>query len=151
MFVRHLQVAAIVALLGGLCLVTPTAAHVLAQPTPASAYTVTAGRLWSVVATLVGLTGVVIGGLALARSGRFGTDTGRTGGLVALVAGLAGAAIGGLVVAAAEGGPGTGYGIVGGFVALAVGLLGMVLGGLALARSRRTGRPQANERPFGSA
>ncbi|MEV4749315.1 DUF6223 family protein [Streptosporangium amethystogenes subsp. fukuiense] len=111
-----------------------------AQPDPASAYTLTAGRFWSLVAALLGLAGVVIGGLALARSaGRIGTGTGRRGAIVALAAGLAGAVGGGLVVAAADGGPGTGYGIVGGFVALAVGLIAMALGGLALARSRRTG------------
>jgi Family of unknown function (DUF6223) len=140
MSVRHLHAAATAALLGGFGLVTPAAAHVLVQPDPASAYTLTAGRLWSLVAALVGLTGVFIGGLALARSaGRIGTGTGRRGAIVALVAGLIGMAIGGLVVAAAEGGPGTGYGIVGGFVAVVVGLIGMALGGLALARSRRTG------------
>jgi hypothetical protein len=152
MSVRHLHVAAIAALLGGFWFVAPAAAHVLAQPDPASAYTLTAGRFWSVVATLVGLTGVVIGGLAFARAGRIGT--GRRGAIVALAAGLAGAAIGGLVVAAAEGGPGTGYGIVGGFVALAVGLIGMALGGLALARSRRAGLAadrSEHERPIRSA
>jgi hypothetical protein len=138
MSVRHLYAAATAALLGGFGLVTPVAAHVLAQTDPASAYTLSAGRFWSFVATLVGLTGVVIGGLALARSGRIGTGNGGRGAIVALVAGLIGAAIGGLVVAAAEGGPGTGYGIVGGFVALVVGLIGMAIGGLALVRSRRT-------------
>ncbi|WP_424532052.1 DUF6223 family protein [Sphaerisporangium viridialbum] len=139
MSVRHLLAAAAAALLGGFGLATPAAAYVLVQPTAASAYTLTAGRLWSLVAVLLGLAGAVIGGLALARSaGRTGTGTGRRGAIVALVAGLAGALIGGLVVAAADGGPGTGYGIVGGFVALVVGLIAMVLGGLALAHSRRT-------------
>ena len=139
---RHPHAAAAAALLGGLGLVTPAAAHVLAQPDPASVYAMSSGRLWSLVAALLGLAGAVIGGLALARSGRIGTGSGRRGAIVALAAGLAGAAIGGMVVAAAaaaNGGPGTGYGIVGGFVALVVGLIGMVLGGLALARSRRTG------------
>jgi hypothetical protein len=127
------------ALIAGFALAAPAAAHVLVQPDPASAYAMTAGRLWSLVAALLGLAGAVIGGLALARSaGRIGTGTGRRGAIVALVAGLAGAVIGGLVVAAADGGPGTGYGIVGGFVALVVGLIAMVLGGLALARSPRT-------------
>jgi len=142
MSVRHLQAAATAALLGGFGLVTPVAAHVLAQPGPASAYTLTSGRLWSLVAVLLGLAGAVIGGLALARFGRIGTDNGGRGAIAALAAGLIGAAIGGLVVAAANaanGGPGTGYGIVGGYVALAVGLISMVLGGLALARSRRAG------------
>ena len=137
MSVRYWRIAAVVALFGGFGLVTPVAAHVLVQPDPLSAYTLTAGRLWSLVATLVGLIGVAFGGLALARSGLFGIGTGSAGAIVALAAGLAGAAIGGLVVAAAEGGPGTGYGIVGGFVALVVGLIAIVLAGLALARSRR--------------
>jgi uncharacterized protein DUF6223 len=92
-----------------------------------SAYTLTPGRLWSVVGAVVGLAGVVAGALALTR--------GR-GAVVALVTGLAGAVTGGLVVAAAEGGPGTGYGIVGGYAALVIGLVAMVLGGLAVARSR---------------
>ncbi|GII28174.1 DUF6223 family protein [Planotetraspora mira] len=140
MSVRFALAVAGAALIVGFGLASPAAAHVVVQPDPATAYTLTAGRLWSVVAALLGLAGVVIGGLALARSaGRIGTGTGRRGGIVAPVAGLAGAVIGGLVVAAAEGGPGTGYGIVGGFVAVVVGLIAMVLGGLALARSRRTG------------
>jgi hypothetical protein len=142
MSVRHPHVAATAALLGGLWLVTPAAAHALVQPDPAGAYSLTAGRLWTLVAVPLGLAGVVIGGLVLARSaGRTGTGTGRRGAIAALAAGLAGAAIGVLVVAAAEGGPATGSGIVGGFVALVVGLIAMVLGGLALARSRRAGRP----------
>jgi hypothetical protein len=139
MSVRHLLAAAAAAVLGVFWPVTPAAAHVLVQPTAASAYTLTAGRLWSLVAALLGLAGVVIGGLALARSaGCIGNGNRRKGASVALVAGLTGAVIGGLVVAAADGGPGTGYGIVGGFVALVVGVLAMVLGGLALTRSRRT-------------
>jgi len=60
------------------------------QPTAASAYTLTAGRLWSLVALVAGLAGVVIGGLAVARSaGRAGTGTWRREAIVALVAGLA--------------------------------------------------------------
>ncbi|MCT9929823.1 DUF6223 family protein [Planotetraspora sp. A-T 1434] len=133
--VRHLLAAP---LLGDFMLAVPVAAHVSVQPGPVSAYTLTAGRLWSLVAVLLGLIGAVIGGLAMARSaGRIGTGNGRRGAIVALVAGLASAVIGGLVVAAADGGPGTGYGIVGGFVALVVGLISVALGGLALARSRR--------------
>ncbi|MET0135586.1 MAG: DUF6223 family protein [Kibdelosporangium sp.] len=106
-------------------------AYVLVQPTAVDAYTLTAGRFWSLLAALLGLAGAVIGGLALARAG-----TRRA--IIALVAGLACVAIGGLVVAAAEGGPGTGYGIVGGYAAIVVGLIATVLGGLALARARRT-------------
>lgn len=113
-------------------------AHVMVEPTTTSAYTMTAGRLWSVVAALIGLAGVVVGGLVLARSRRAGTGTGKNGANVAIVAGLAGALIGGVVVATADSGPGTGSGIVGAFVALVVGLVAMILGGLTLARSRRT-------------
>ncbi|GAA3774870.1 hypothetical protein GCM10022225_73390 [Plantactinospora mayteni] len=127
------------ALLGGFGLATPSAAHASAQSAAVDAYTMTAGRLVGSVAALVALAGVVVGGLALARSaGRIGNGTGKRGAIVALAAGLTGMVGGGLVVAAAEGGPGTGYGIVGGFVALVIGLIATVLGWLALARSRRT-------------
>jgi hypothetical protein len=107
------------------------AAHDLAQPAT-SAYTLTAGRSWSLVAALLGLVGVVLGVLALTRAG-----TGRRRAVVASATGLVGAVIGVLVVAAAKGGPGTGYGIVGGYLALVVGLVALLLGGLALARSPR--------------
>ncbi|WP_031172033.1 DUF6223 family protein [Streptosporangium roseum] len=142
MSVRRLLAAAAVALLGGFGLATPAAAYVLVQPDPVSVYAMSSGRLGSIVAALVGLAGVVIGGLALARAaGRIGTGVGngRGGAVVALVAGLIGTALGGLVVATADGGLGTGNGLGGGLVALVVGLIGMVLGGLVLARSRRTG------------
>ncbi|MGY1691261.1 DUF6223 family protein [Geodermatophilus sp. SYSU D01105] len=139
MSVRHLLAAGAAAPLGVLGFATPAAAHVLAQPVAVSADAVTPGRLWSLVAALLGLAGVVIGGVALRSAGRVGGGTGRNGAIVALVAGVTGAVVGGLVVAAADGGPGTGYGIVGGFLALAVGLIAIVLGGLALARLRRIG------------
>ena len=139
MAVRHLHAAATAALLGGFVLVTPAAAHVLVQPDPVSVYAMSSGRLGSVVAARVGLTGVVIGGLTLARSGRIGTRNGEGGAIAALVAGLIGMALGGLVVATSGGGIGTGNGLAGAIVALVVGLIGTVLGGLALARSRRTG------------
>ncbi|MBB5775434.1 DUF6223 family protein [Nonomuraea jabiensis] len=106
--------------------------HLLAAALDVSSYDLTPGRLWSLVAIVLGLAGVVLGGLALARA------NGRRRAAVALAAGLAGAVVGGLVVAAAEGGPGTGYGIVGGYIALVVGLVGVALSGLALARSRRS-------------
>jgi hypothetical protein len=139
MSIRHLLAAAAAVPLGGFGLAAPASAHASAQSAAVDAYTLTPGRLVGTVAALVALAGVVIGGLALARSaGRIGTGPGRNGAVVALVAGLTGMVLGGLVVAAAEGGPGTGYGIVGGFAALAIGLIATVLGWLALARSRRT-------------
>ncbi|WP_327106890.1 DUF6223 family protein [Nonomuraea glycinis] len=138
MAVRPMLVMAGTTLVGVLDPVAPAVAQILAQPDPATAYTMSAGRLWSLVAALLGLTGAVIGGLALARpTARIGTS--RWGAIWALLAGLTGAVIGVLVVAAAKGGPGTGYGIVGGYVALVIGLIAMTLGGLTLARQRRTG------------
>jgi hypothetical protein len=140
MSVRHLLSAAPAVLLGHAGSATPSAALLLVQPAGVGAYTMTAGRLWSLVAILLGLAGVVVGGLALARSaGRIRIGDARIGAVVALVAALACTVIGGLVVAAAEGGPGTGYGIVGGCVALVVGPAGAVVGWLALTRARRVG------------
>ncbi|HEY3468719.1 MAG TPA: DUF6223 family protein [Amycolatopsis sp.] len=98
-----------------------------------SAYTLTAGRLWSVVAAVVGVAGIVIGWLAL--TGRAGS--GRTASMTAVVLGVAGAIGGGAVVAAAKGGPGTGYGIVGGYLALLVGVVAAGLGAWAIVRARR--------------
>jgi hypothetical protein len=96
------------------------------------------GRLVPTVAALVGLIGVVLSGLALARSsGRIGASSGRLGAIAAGVAGLISVVVGGLHAANSAGGFGTGNGLAGAVVAMAVGLISMVLGGLALARSRR--------------
>jgi hypothetical protein len=109
------------------------AAHVSVQPAAIDAYTLTADRLWATTVAVLALVGVVIGGLALARSaGRIGTGNGRMGAIVALVAGLIAVVNGGLVLATADGGPGTGNGVVGGAAALVLGLVAMVLGGLAI-------------------
>ncbi|MEO3812302.1 DUF6223 family protein [Sphaerisporangium sp. B11E5] len=137
MSIRRLLAVAAAAPLAILWLATPAAAHVLVQPDPVGSYTLTSGRLWSLVAAGLGLAGVVAGGLALARARRRIGNGGRRGAVVALVTGLAGAVIGGMVVAAAKGGPGTGYGIVGGYMALVIGLVALTLAALTLARSRR--------------
>ncbi|WP_169951892.1 DUF6223 family protein [Microbispora sp. H11081] len=138
MSVRHLFAAAPTALLGSAGQATSPVVHLLVEP--AGAYTMTAGRLWALVAMVLGLAGVAVGGLALARSaGRIRVGDARSGAVVALVAGLTGTVVGGLVVAAADGGPGAGYGIVGGYVALVVGPAAAVVSGLALSRSRRAG------------
>lgn len=126
------------ALVVGFGIAAPVAAQVSDPPPEVSVYTLTPERIAASVAAVVGLIGMVIGGLALARSSRrIGTGTGRRGGIVALVLGPIGLVIGGLVVATADGGLGTGNGLGGGIVAMMVGLIGMTLGGLALARSRR--------------
>lgn len=111
-----------------------TAANVSSKP---DVYTMSSGRVGALVAAFLGLTGVAIGGLALAGSARR-PGRRRPGAIVALIAGLTGMVVGGLVVGASDGGVGTGNGVGGAVVALVVGLVAMVLGGLALARSRRT-------------
>ncbi|MEU4343692.1 DUF6223 family protein [Nocardia sp. NPDC023852] len=136
MSVRHLLVATAVALLAGLALAAPAAAAVSVEPA-ATSYGMTSGRLGPTLTALVGLTGAVIGGLALRSAGRMGS--GGRGPTVALVAGLISVVLGGLFAATADGGPGTGNGIVGAFAAVVLGLISMALGGLALGRSRRTG------------
>lgn len=125
------------ALFGGLVHAVLVAAHV-SEPAATTVYGLTMRRLWATTAAGLALVGVVIGGLALARSaGRIGAGNARMGAIVALVAGLIAVVNGGLNLAIAKGGPGTGNGVVGAAVALVLGLIAMGLGGLA--RSRRTG------------
>ncbi|MFG3498761.1 DUF6223 family protein [Streptomyces sp. NPDC047928] len=150
MSVRYVLAVAGGTLIGGAGLAVPAAAPpavhpasdaagVSVQQVAATAYDLSAGRLWALVAALVGLTGLVIGGLALARpTGRVGILSGPSRGAVAVAAGLISAALGALVAATSAGGVGTGNGLGGAVVAVVLGLIGMVLGGLVLARSRRT-------------
>lgn len=93
----------------------------------------TFGRLLALAAVLVGLTGAVIGGRALAGGYRLGGDVRRRA-FVAILAGLVGIALGGLVIARSDGGIGTGNGIAGANVAMVVGLIATILGGLAGSR-----------------
>ncbi|MFD1933447.1 MULTISPECIES: DUF6223 family protein [Nonomuraea] len=111
------------------------AAGLLGPPDAPGISYLSAGRLGAIVAALVGLTAVAIGGLVL--TGRIGTVNRRRWAIVALLAGLISVAVGGSVVATSDGGIGTGNGLAGAVVALVVGLIGTALGGLALARSRR--------------
>jgi hypothetical protein len=112
-------------------------------PTAASSSTsppaLTAGRARAIVAAVVGLISLVIGGLAMARSaGRIGAGKGRAGAIVALGLGLIGMVLSVAHLGSSTGGFGSGSGRAGAIVALALGLIGMNLGGLALARSRRS-------------
>ena len=76
-----------------------TVLQALVQPTT-SAYTLTSGRLWSLVGALLGLAGVVVGGLVVgAAKGGPGTGYGIVGGVVALVVGLLAVVLGGVVLA----------------------------------------------------
>jgi Family of unknown function (DUF6223) len=111
------------------------------QPVAASVLAMSSGRLGAFVAAVVGLTAIVIGGRALARSaGRprsgGGIGNGGAGAVVAMVLGLCGLTLGGLVAATSDGGVGTGNGLAGAVVAMVLGLIGIVLGGLARARAR---------------
>ncbi|MFJ9027670.1 DUF6223 family protein [Streptomyces sp. NPDC102274] len=140
MSVRRLLVAASAALLGGIGLAAPAAAHASVQPVAVSFYSLGLGRLGAATGALLGLAGLVVAGLALARpAGRPGAANRSLKAMVAIVAGLIGMALGGLVAATADGGPGTGNGLAGAYVAMLVGLIGTVLGVLALTRSRRAG------------
>jgi Family of unknown function (DUF6223) len=99
------------ALFGGLVHAVLVAAHV-SKPAATTVRGLTPRRLWATVAVVVALTGVAIGGLALARPAScFGTASGRFGAIVALVAGLIAAVNGGLNLALANGGPGSGNGV----------------------------------------
>ncbi|GAA3803450.1 DUF6223 family protein [Streptomyces phyllanthi] len=140
MSVHRLLAAAPAALFGGIVLAAPAAAHASVQPVAAGVYDFSLGRLGATTGALLGLVGVVIAGLALARpAGRPGAANRPFRAIVAVVAGLISMALGGLVAATADGGLGTGNGLGGAYVAMLVGLIGSALGGLALARCRRTG------------
>jgi hypothetical protein len=140
-FTIVLAVVVAVALFGGLVYAVLVVAHV-SEPAATTVYGLTLRRLWATAAAALALVGVVIGGLALARShNRFGTTSGRLGAIVALVAGLAAVVNGGLNLAMASGGPGTGNGVVGGAAAFVLGLVALALGGAARARLRRTLSP----------
>src|SRR5215469_5299238 len=126
------------ALFGALVYGVLVAAHV-SQPASTTVYGLTARRLWTTTVVAVALTGVAVGGLALARpASRFGTESGRLGAVVVLVAGLIAVSNGWLNLALAKGGPGTGNGVVGGAAAFVLGIIALALGGLALSRSGRT-------------
>jgi len=129
-----LAALAAAALFGGIVYAVLVAAHV-SEPAATTVQGLTPRRLWATTAVVMGLAGVGIGGLALARpASRFGTASGRLGAIVTLVAGLIAAVSGGLNLAIANGGPGTGNGVVGGAAALVLGLIALTIGGLALAR-----------------
>jgi len=135
-FVVILVAVAATALFGGLVYTVLVAAHV-SEPAATTVQGLTPRRLWATTFAVLGVVGVGMGGLALARpASRFGTGSGRLGVMAALAAGFIAMVNGGLNVALASGGPGTGNGVVGGAAAFVLGFIGMALGGTALARSR---------------
>jgi hypothetical protein len=74
---RYLLAAAAAALLAGFTHAAPAAAQDSVQPA-VSYTTLSAGRLGAIIAALVGLIGVVIGGAALTRSRRTATPANRS-------------------------------------------------------------------------
>ncbi|MFD3699827.1 DUF6223 family protein [Streptomyces sp. NPDC058646] len=139
MSARRLFAASTTALLGGIGLATPAAAHVSVQPLAAGVTDFSLGRLGATTGGLLGLGAVVVAVLTLTRpAGRLGMAHRSPGASAAVVAGLIAMALGGLVAATADGGLGTGNGLGGAYVALLLGLTGTALGGRALTRSRRT-------------
>ncbi|MFF8381363.1 DUF6223 family protein [Streptomyces sp. NPDC015661] len=127
---------------GGLAFAVPAAADPAVQPVAASVYTLSAGRVASSLAAVVGLVGTVNGGLALARTtgrGHLRTWARRNGAVTALVAGTIAVVVGAVVAATADGGLGTGNGLGGAYVAVLVGLASVALGWRARARARRAG------------
>jgi Family of unknown function (DUF6223) len=137
-FVLILAALAAAALFGAFVHAVLVAAHV-SEPAATTVYGLTPRRLWATTVVVLAVAGVVIGGLALRRSGgRVASGYGRTWATVALVAGLIAMVNGGLNLASATGGPGSGNGVVGGAAALVLGLIAMVLAGITLARSRRS-------------
>ena len=123
------------ALFAGLVHLVLVATHV-SEPAATTVNGLTNRRLWASSVIVLALIGVVIGGLAFARAGRFGTS--QSGAIVALVAGLIAVVNGALLLSMATGGPGSGNGVVGAAGALVLGLIGVSLGGLALARARHS-------------
>ncbi|MEV7453676.1 DUF6223 family protein [Streptomyces nigra] len=128
-----------------------SAAHVLVAA--AEGGVIGDGRTGANPALGVGLTGVAIGWLSVARiASRISTGNARTGALSALAVGVAGAARAVLHLATSSGGPGTGNGMVGAVAAIPLGLIAMFLGRRALSRSRHTGQgadPTGRERKLG--
>lgn len=134
-----------------LALAAPAVEQVCATPAECAnqgvgTFVGTPARIWASVAALVALIGVVIGGLALARSRRRIGNGGRRGAVLATAAGLTAMVNGVVNLAVADGGLGTGNGVAGGALALVLGLVGAVLGGLVLTRSRRAGPGRALDR-----
>ena len=92
-----------------------------------------------ILPAVLGLTSLIIGWLALARSsGRIGSR--RSVVILALVFAVISVVLSGLHLVFAPGDIGTGSGRLGAIVAQVLGLIGIVLCGLALARSRRIKR-----------
>jgi hypothetical protein len=97
------------------------------------------GRLGPTIAAVIGLTGTVVGALALAKrradaASDLRSADGRGRAAAAVGLGVISLVLGVLFLAAADGGPGTGNGVVGSAAAIVLGPIAIVLGGLARPR-----------------
>jgi multidrug transporter EmrE-like cation transporter len=97
---------------------------------------ITPGRAEALVPAVLGLIGIIIGFIALARAKR-NIPLGRPMAIIALGLGLISIILSGLHLARATGAIGTGSGRLGAIVALVFGLIGAVAGWRALAKLRR--------------
>lgn len=97
---------------------------------------ITAGRARSLVGVALGLTSLIIGWRAKARS--VVSASGRKLNITALVFGLVAIVLSVIHLATVIGGFGTGGGKAGAIVALVLGLIGMGLGVRALLRSKKS-------------
>ncbi|MEU8678797.1 DUF6223 family protein [Streptomyces sp. NPDC048560] len=138
--VRPLLTTTGAALLASVALAAPAAARV--SVVAAGDADTGSGRLGAIVAALVALTGILVGGLALAGStGRIGPrvsrGTWRWAAFAAMASGLLGVILAALHLADSTGGIGTGNGRAGAMVAVVLGLIAMALGGMSLRSARR--------------
>jgi hypothetical protein len=104
------------------------------HPITASILAISAGRVGSIVASLLALAGIALGVRALARARRGRAADPLGGGAISLALGLASVAIGGVVVATSDPELGNGSGRGGAYVAIVLGLVATALGGAARAR-----------------
>jgi hypothetical protein len=105
---------------------------------------ITTGRLVSIIITVVGIIGIIIGRQALVRANRR-NGSARPKAIVALLLGLTGITGSGLHLGISSGGFGTGSGRAGAIVAMVIGIIGVALGWLALTRSQQIARNSGNK------
>nr|WP_294944970.1 DUF6223 family protein [uncultured Mucilaginibacter sp.] len=135
-FITILATVVIAAVFGGLVFAVLKAAHVSA-PAGNTVQGLTSRRLWATATALLALMGVVIGGLALRRSGGYTSAKLKIRSVVALVAGLLAVLSGALNLALAKGGPGSGNGVIGGAAGTVLGLTAIVLSVIAFNRNKQ--------------
>jgi len=100
---------------------------------------ITTGRLWSIVAALLGLTGLIIGAITLSRRVQNINSVERKGNIALVLASIC-ILLSVLHLATTTGGFGTGKGRAGAIVAIVIGSIGIILNRLAVRRARGIGK-----------